>query len=280
MLTGAPVTERRLTLGGVELGEPSREPHDGPPLVLLHGGIECGGAFWAPTIARLAETHTLVVPDLPGLGESEPLPRITSYAFSRWLAELLQETCAQEPTLVAHSLGGSLAAGFAAAHGDLIRELVICDAPGIGPYRMPLRLRMVAIRFALRPSERNAERFDRFALLDLDRTRARDRQWFDAFMAYTLARAKVPHVRRTMRQLVASGTEQVPDRDLRRIAVPTALIWGRGDRMVPLGVAEEASARLGWPLQVIDEVAHAPQIVDPGAFVETLAAARGNTEHR
>lgn len=278
MLTGAPVTERRLTLGGVPTA--LLEGGDGPPLVLLHGGIECGGAFWAPTIARLAETHTLVVPDLPGLGESEPLPRIDADAFSRWLAELLQETCAQEPTLVAHSLGGSLAAGFAAAHGDLIRELVICDAPGIGPYRMPLRLRMVAIRFALRPSERNAERFDRFALLDLDRTRARDRQWFDAFMAYTLARAKVPHVRRTMRQLVASGTEQVPDRDLRRIAVPTALIWGRGDRMVPLGVAEEASARLGWPLQVIDEVAHAPQIEDPGAFVETLAAASGNTEHR
>ena len=30
---------------------------DGPPLVLLHGGIECGGAIWAPVVSRLAERH-------------------------------------------------------------------------------------------------------------------------------------------------------------------------------------------------------------------------------
>jgi hypothetical protein len=39
---------------------------------------------------------------------------------------------------------------------------------------MPLRLRYVAIRFAIHPSARNAERFDRFALLDLATTRRRD----------------------------------------------------------------------------------------------------------
>lgn len=278
MLAGAPVTERRLMVAGVSTAV--LVGGDGPPLVLLHGGIECGGAFWAPAIARLAASHSLVVPDLPGLGESAPLPRIDARAFSRWLAELLQETCPEEPTLVAHSLGGSLAAHFAAAHSDLIRALVICAAPGIGPYRMPLRLRIVAMRFALRPTGRNAERFDRFALLDLNRTIARDRQWFEAFIAYTLARATVPHVKRTMRQLVASGTKQVPDRELRRIGSPTALIWGRGDRMVPVRVAEEASTRLGWPLHVIDNVAHAPQVEEPDAFVETLAAASVDTGHR
>ena len=52
------------------------EGGDGPPLVLLHGGIECGGAYWAPVIARLAENHRLVVPDAPGLGESEPVARL------------------------------------------------------------------------------------------------------------------------------------------------------------------------------------------------------------
>ncbi len=45
----------------------------GPPLVLLHGGIECGGAYWAPVIPRLAQSHRLIIPDVPGLGESEPV---------------------------------------------------------------------------------------------------------------------------------------------------------------------------------------------------------------
>ena len=73
-----------------------------------------------------------------------------------------------------------------------IERLVVYAAPGVGPYRMPLRLRYVAIRFAIRPSARNAERFDRFALLDLDATRERDPEWYDAFVAYTRSRAREP----------------------------------------------------------------------------------------
>jgi pimeloyl-ACP methyl ester carboxylesterase len=272
MLAGLPVTERRLWAGGVSTAV--LEGGDGPPLVLLHGGIECGGAIWAPVISRLAETYRLVVPDEPGLGESEPVARLDAPAFAHWLAQLLEQTCPERPTLIAHSLGGSLAARFAAEHGALLRGLVICAAPGIGPYRMPLRLRLVAISFALRPSERSAERFHRFALLDLDRTRERDPEWYEAFTRYTLSRALVPHVKRTMQQLIKAGAKRIPDTELRGIAIPTALVWGGHDRPVPLALAEAASARLGWPLHVVAGAAHAPQIEQPDAFVEALAELR------
>lgn len=271
MLAGAHVTERRLQVAGVSTAV--LEGGDGPPLVLLHGGIECGGAVWAPVISRLGEGHRLVVPDLPGLGESEPVAQLDAGAFAEWFAELLRQTCAEKPALVAHSLAGSLAARFAAEHSDLLRRLVIYSAPGIGPYRMPLRLRVVAIRFALRPSERNAERFDRFALLDLDRTRRRHPKWFEAFSAYTLSRAMVPHVKRTMQQLIKTCAKQVPDTELRRVAIPTALVWGRHDRMVPVGLAEGASVGLGWPLYVIDDAAHAPHIEQPEGFLRALGKA-------
>ena len=69
------------------------EGGDGPPLVLLHGGIECGGAYWAPVIAPLAERHRVIVPDLPGLGESEPVARLDAATFADWFAALLRETC-------------------------------------------------------------------------------------------------------------------------------------------------------------------------------------------
>jgi pimeloyl-ACP methyl ester carboxylesterase len=68
-----------------------------------------------------------------------------------------------------------------------------------------------------------------------------------------------------------SGT--IPDTELRRIDVPTTLLWGRHDRMVPLRVAEQAATRHGWPLHVIDHTAHAPHIERPESFVEALAAA-------
>jgi 2-hydroxymuconate-semialdehyde hydrolase len=270
MLAGLPVTARVLDVDGVETA--LFEAGDGPPLVLLHGGIECGGAYWAPVIARLAERHRLLLPDVPGLGESAPVDRLDDETFATWLTGVLEQMQCARPTLVAHSLFGSTAARFAARHGGPSRSLVIYAAPGVGPYRMPMRLRYVAIRFGIRPTPRNAERFDRFALLDLDATHRRDPEWFAAFDEYTRSRATVPHVKRTMRKLVATETKQIPDAELRRIAVPTTLLWGRHDRMVPLGLAQGAAARLGWPLHVVDDAAHAPHMEQPDAFVDELSA--------
>jgi 2-hydroxymuconate-semialdehyde hydrolase len=270
LLTAVPVTERRLWLAGSSTAV--LEAGDGPPLILLHGGIECGGVYWAPVISRLAESHRVIVPDLPGLGESAPLARLDAAAFAAWFTELIGQTCQDEPALVAHSLDGSLAARFAAAHGGLLRELVIYGAPGIGPYRMPPGLRVVALRFGLRPTARNAERFERWAFFDFDQARGRDPEWFEAFSDYTRCRAVVPHVKRTMGQLVKIGTRRIPDTELNRITVPTGLVWGRQDRFVPLAVAEGASARLGWPLQVIDDAGHVPHIERSGAFLGVLRA--------
>jgi pimeloyl-ACP methyl ester carboxylesterase len=168
--------------------------------------------------------------------------------------------------VIAHSLGGALAARFAARDGELLRRLVIYAGPGIGPYRIPLGLKVIAIRFSLRPNERNDERMGRYALHDFDEVRDRDPAWFAAFTSYNLERARVPHVKRTMRTLIGSATKQVPDAELRRIGVPVEMVWGRHDRFVPLSLGRDASSRLGWPLQVIEDCGHAPHIERPGAF--------------
>jgi 2-hydroxymuconate-semialdehyde hydrolase len=268
LLDNAPVTERRLHLAGVST--PVLEGGSGAPLVLLHGGIECGGIVWTPVMSRLAEHYRIVVPDLPGLGEAEPVDRLDTATFARWCIELLQETCREEPTLVAHSLGASLAARFATRHSDLLRGLVLYGAPSVGRYRLPLGLLVTAIRFDLRPSKRNGERFARYAFFDLDRLRARDPQWYEAWDAYLRRLAVVPHVKKTMRQLIRSGTKRIPDDELGRIAVPTTLVWGRHDRFVPLGLAEAAHTRLRWPLCVIDGAGHVPHIERPHTFLRAL----------
>ncbi len=266
LLRGLAVEERRIEVNGI--GTTVLEGGDGPPLLLLHGGIECGGIYWAPVISRLAQDHRLIVPDAPGLGESEP-GRLDLEGFTDWMSALLRLTCEESPTLVAHSLLGTLAARFAADHGERLRRLVIYAVPGVGAYRMPIGLRAVAIRFALHPSEPNMVRFERWAFADLDRVRRLDPDWLDAFTAYTRSRALVPHVKHTMRQLVATGTKQVRE----RINVPTTLLWGAQDRFVPLNLAATASLRFGWPLRVIDDAGHVPHIEQPDAFVHALEEA-------
>jgi 2-hydroxymuconate-semialdehyde hydrolase len=245
----------------------------GPPLVLLHGGIECGGIVWTPAVDRLVRSHTLVVPDLPGFGESAAPAAWDPAAFDRWLAALIAHACDGEPTLVAQSLAGSLAARFALRHGALLHALVIYGSPGIGPYRMPLGLRIVATRCAVRPTERNLRRFTRWAFHDPQRTRRQDPGWYDAFVAYTCSRAASPMVRRAMRSLVRDGTTRIADDELRRITPPTALVWGRHDRMVPLALASAAGSRLEVPLHVVEDAGHVPHVESPAAFADALCRA-------
>ena len=246
MLDGLPATTRTIDVHGVSTAV--IEAGGGPGLLLLHGGVECGGAIWAPVLARLARQHRVVVPDVPGLGESAPLPRLDTSAFGEWLTGVAELTGLERPTIVAHSLLGTLTARLATSGSRAIGRLVVYGAPGVGPYRMPPRLRYVAIRLAIRPSARNAERFDRFALLDLDATRGRDPDWYDAFVAYTQSRGLEPATKKTMRRLIANEARPIPEAELDRIDIPTTLLWGRHDRMVPLSIGEAAASRHGWPL--------------------------------
>jgi 2-hydroxymuconate-semialdehyde hydrolase len=243
----------------------------GPPVVLQHGGIECGGIMWTPVIADLARRHRVVVPDAPGLGESTPVERLDIDAFTSWFDTFLHRADLERPALVAHSLLGSMAARYASRRSEQLGRLVIYGAPGVGPYRMPRQLRYAAIRFAIRPSPRNAERFERFALLDLDATRQRDPEWFRAFDAYNRAQARRRHVKRTMNRLVTDQTKPIAAADLARIDAPVSLLWGRHDRMVPLSIGQAAAKNHGWPLHVISDAGHAPHVETPERFVAALA---------
>ena len=71
-----------------------------------------------------------------------------------------------------------------------------------------------------------------------------------------------------MRQLIKTGTKRVPDAELRRIAVPTGARSGAATTgSSRSSLAEAASARLGWPLHVIDGAGHVPHIEQPDAFL-------------
>jgi 2-hydroxymuconate-semialdehyde hydrolase len=232
LLLGIELQEWRIDAGGVDTSV--LEYGNGPPLLLLHGGIECGGVYWTPVITALGRSHHLVMPDVPGLGESAPVERLDVDAFSDWLQAIIDLTCEQEPIVVAHSLLGTMAARFAARHGNVLDRLVVYSAPGVGAYHMPLGLRLAATLFALRPTESNAESFERWAFADYNSARERAGKWLSAFSEYTRQQAMVHHVKRTMRQLIGSCTKRVPDEDLRKIDIPTALVWGRQDRFVPV----------------------------------------------
>lgn len=269
LLADVPVTERRITIGGASTT--LLEAGDGLTVILLHGGIEVGGIYWAPIIQALAQHHRVVVPDVPGLGESAPLSTpLDQDAFDKWFLALLEQTTTTKPTLIVHSLVGTYAARLAARYGDRLHSLVLYGVPGIAPYRMPLGLMLAAILFDLRPSLTAQRRFARWVFTDPARARVRDPEWFDAFDAYCVERGQVPHVKRTMRQLVKTGTQEIRAGELRSIPVPTQLLWGQDDRMVPLRLAHAAARAQGWRLRVVRGAGHAPHLEHPDAFLSAV----------
>lgn len=270
LLSGLPVTERRLQLAGVSTAV--LEGGDGRPIVLLQGEF---AAVWMRVIPELVTTHRVIAPDLPGLGASEvsdgPPDANTVLA---WLDELIEQTCPIPPVLVGKGPGGALAARFAIEHGDRIDRLVLVDTHGLDRFRPPPGMALSFIGVLLRPTERGLQRgFRHYCFVDLDGVRAEMGERYEWMAAYALDRFRTPSVKAAMRSLMRQLASAIPPGDLDRIAVPTTLIWGRHDLGVRLNVAEAASARYGWPLYVIENARDDPAIEQPEAFLEALRTA-------
>jgi pimeloyl-ACP methyl ester carboxylesterase len=108
---------------------------DGPVLVLLHGGAG-SWRHWAHNIDDLSRDYRLVVPDLPGLGESAMLPEPqTAETVAAILADGIDRILGSDVTydLVGFSFGGTAAGCLAARHGSRVRSLTLVCSGGVGP---------------------------------------------------------------------------------------------------------------------------------------------------
>jgi pimeloyl-ACP methyl ester carboxylesterase len=273
LLSGLPVTERRLQLAGVSTAV--LEGGDGPPMVLLAGEF---AAVWMRVIPDLVTTHRVIAPDLPGLGASgAPDGPLDADAALAWLDELIDQTCAIPPVLVGKGAGGALGARFTIDHSDRVDRLVLVDAYGLDRFRPPPGMALSFISVLLRPSERGLQRsFRNYCFVDLDGVRATMGERYELMAAYALDRFRTPSVKAAMRSLFRHLASTIPPQDLDRIAVPTTLIWGRHDVGMRLDVAETASARYGWPLHVIENARDDPAIEQPAAFLDALRTALGS----
>jgi pimeloyl-ACP methyl ester carboxylesterase len=113
----------------------------GPAAVLLHGYGDTGD-MWAPLAAELAGNHTVIVPDLRGLGlSSKPASGYDKKTQARDVAGVLDALGIKTADLVTHDIGNMVGFAFAAAYPDRVTRFVIMDAPvpGIGPWEEILK---------------------------------------------------------------------------------------------------------------------------------------------
>ena len=113
----------------------------GPAVVLLHGYGETGD-MWAPLATELARDHTVVAPDLRGMGLSaRSAGGYDKKTQGQDIAGLLDALGIERADLVTHDIGNMVGYAFAAQYPDRVIRFALMDAPlpGIGPWEEILK---------------------------------------------------------------------------------------------------------------------------------------------
>ncbi len=271
LLEGVEVAEHRVELASIPTAV--LEAGSGPPLVLLHGPGEFSER-WYRALPGLAAACHVIAPDFPGHGQSGTAPSgLTASLVFDWIDAVLDRFCAEPSVLVGHILGGSVAARYVAARPDMIERLVLVDSLGLAKFRPSPRFAAGLIGFMVHPTNRSHRRFMHQCLADDAAVRDSMGDKWTALRDYSLDRARDPQVKAAMKFFMGTlGTPPIPDEDLERISVPTALVWGRHDKANRVRIAEAASERYGWPLRVIEDAADDPPMESPKQFVDAVLA--------
>ena len=249
----------------------------GPPVILLHG-IGRSLEDWIEQHELLQARHRVYSMDLPGYGWSEPLAEpYTLPALARFVAGFLDAVQVAEPVhLVGNSLGGAVAMQLAVDAPDRIASLALVNSAGFGR-EVTIGLRLLAIRplgrLLLRPSRYGARQVERSLFHNpAFVTQAR--------IEHAFALAQRPHAAKVLLETTLNlGTicgvrpqwRKTLLRALAELEVPTLIVWGDRDLILPAAHLNAARAHLPRAqTHLFPNTGHMPQIERADALRQLL----------
>jgi pimeloyl-ACP methyl ester carboxylesterase len=267
-----------ITLHGHEVGY--RTAGAGPVVLLIHG-MAGSSTTWRHVMPALSEKFTLIAPDLIGHGHSDkPSGDYSLGAFASMLRDVLVALGHEHATVVGQSLGGGVAMQFAYQYPERCERLVLVNSGGLGREVNPLLrflslpgssavLRLasaepirrtiediggLAARVGLQPAPVVAELWRSYTSLADDDTRR-------AFL-------------RTLRAVIDPRGQTISAANRLHMAaqVPTLIIWGGADPIIPVEHADAAHSAIPESrLEIFDDVGHYPHCEAPEKFVAVLS---------
>jgi pimeloyl-ACP methyl ester carboxylesterase len=276
---------RHVLIHGRPIG--FRTAGDGPVVVLLHG-MAGSSTTWRHVMPALARRYTVVAPDLLGHGASaKPRAEYSVSGHANVVRDLLTALGHERVTLVGQSFGGGVAMQLAYQFPERCDRLVLVSSGGLGR-EVALLLRALSLPGAehvlplvCSPALRDAS--TRVATwlggVGLRAAPAVEEMW------RSWAALADADTRRgffgTLRAVIDPGGQTVSATDRLYLAshVPTLIVWGARDALIPPRHGVEAHAAIpGSRLEVFADVGHFPHCEAPERFVESLVAFIETTE--
>ena len=259
----------------------------GPLIVLIHG-ITGSSAQWIPVMELLRDRFTLFAPDLLGHGESaKPRGDYSLGAYASGVRDLLIGLDAERATVVGHSLGGGIAMQLAYQYPERCGRLVLMSSGGIGQEVHPL-LRAASLPGSeiVLPLITHARLLEAGAALSRALGAIGLQAGSDiaegargyASLNDRATRAAFVH---TIRAVIDPTGQRVSalDRLYLAEAMPSMIVWGEDDRIIPSDHAHIAhDAMPESRLELIEGAGHFPQMTDPIRVSRLLAEFIDETE--
>jgi pimeloyl-ACP methyl ester carboxylesterase len=249
---------------------------DQEPAVLVHG---LGGQWqnWLENIPRLAQDRRVVAMDLPGFGLTPEPPEdvdVTITQYGRWVNELCDRLGMEQIELVGNSMGGYIAAEVAIQFPERVKRLVLVSAAGISSAETIQAPILTFGRMAAAIASNSVTRYRRLASRPVTRhvslaLVARHPRLLKADLAYEgfFKGGGKPGFDDALRaSLDYDFRDRLPD-----VKVPTLIVWGEKDSIIPTRDADEFERLIEDSRKVVmKDTGHVPMAERPQAFNDVL----------
>lgn len=249
----------------------------GDPIVLIHG-FPTSGHLWADVVPHLPDGHRVIVLDLLGYGRSDP-PRehpVSIRAHAERVVGMLDLLGVNYACVAGHDIGGAVALTMAVRHPQRVSSLglVSCAAFDAWPTRE------VKVARAMLPLTRHLPPTWLLSVLRADLQRGytdsdRARRSIDRYIRpFADAEGRDAFFRHLV-ELDPADTDALTPR-LKDLVQPTAILWGRHDPFLPLGIARRLHETIpGSTLDIIEDGCHFIPEEAPQRVAEVIGGLAG-----
>ena len=276
--------QRQRVLAGLEVADVHAADHrwvyahaegaaaDAPVVVMLHG-FTGSKENWYPLATRLHGTYRLLVPDLPGWGESERKPG-ADYGFGAQAARVAAFIQALSPgkpvVLLGHSMGGGIAALVAARYPTLVAKVGLLDSAGVRFNENQFGLDVMAGKNPFAVSD--AASLQRYIDTVFHRQQAKPWIPWPASSGMIRMRRRDAAFEQAVLDEIGRGPEQfAPGEEAGNIHQPALLLWGRQDAVIDPSAMALFAARMPQARQVlVDDAGHMSLMEQPAAVAAAV----------